>query len=798
MTTHENFLPSDSQLSSPENEEISPPLVNPIADGNNIVKQGGTLKNRLLLTILPTVLIPLAVASFIGINFTQKQAKNNVLGNTQKSILLASESTQKFLKDAFGATDLLAANPVVIQSLYSGTAQAKSQGLLEQSIEQTEKDFAQTKLLKPDSSLNNYLQAIAKNKGIAEIILTERNGFNVAYSSPTSDFVQSDEQWWQTGAKEGKKLLEPEFDESTNTAVLELVNSIKDPNSNQLLAVTKIGVSVAELNKEILSSAGVELSETEKIQIIEAKSGKALNTASVEGAEELGEIIGGQTIVDVVKVLNQALTDTKENIAQVIPTLQQQTEISQINIEKSPIDAEQFILSFEHQGRFFDVMVIPNTDLIVVTSVEQQEIAAAGRNLSLTLGLTSTILALIAIVVIISLAKKLSQPLTNLTDKAQQVAAGNLDVQADLEGTQETQTLAENFNNLVQQVKDLIQGQEIVANQQRQEKEKLEQEIYTLLEEIQEAADGDLTVRASLDSMEMSTVADLFNAIIDSLQDIAVQVKSSSKQVSNSLVENKQSIQTLAEQAIQEAQETRNTLEEIEQMSHSIEEVANKADQASILANDAYEETREGSTAMDETVNSILSLRTTVGETASKMKRLGESSQKIAQIVSLIEEIALKTNLLAINASRAGDQGQGFSVFGEQLAQLGEQSAAATQQIAQIANDIKLETQEVTEAMEMGNSQAIDTTRVVESTKQRLEQVLDTSRHINELMQSISQATISQTDTSMLVTKLMQQIALQSEERSTSSQQVSQSMEVTAQVAQELEAAVEKFRVSEE
>ena len=180
------------------------------------------------------------------------------------------------------------------------------------------------------------------------------------------------------------------------------------------------------------------------------------------------------------------------------------------------------------------------------------------------------------------------------------------------------------------------------------------------------------------------------------------------------------------------------------------------------------------------------------------MKRLGESSQKIAQIVSLIEEIALKTNLLAINASRTGDQGQGFNVFGEQLAKLGEQSAAATKQIAQIANEIKLETQEVSEAMETGNSQAVNTTHLVESTKQRLEQVLNTSRTINELMQSISQATISQTDTSGLVTKLMQQIAQQSEQRLTSSQQVSQSMETTAQVAKELELAVEKFRVSQE
>jgi twitching motility protein PilJ len=208
--------------------------------------------------------------------------------------------------------------------------------------------------------------------------------------------------------------------------------------------------------------------------------------------------------------------------------------------------------------------------------------------------------------------------------------------------------------------------------------------------------------------------------------------------------------------------------------------------------------TKEGTGAIDETVNSILSLRTTVDETAKKMKHLEKSSQKISQVVSLIEEIALKTNLLAINAGRSGEQGQGFTVFGEQLAALAQQSVTATNEIAQIVASIQLETKEVAEAMKLGTSQVVDSTHLVESTKQRLEQVLKRSQSINELMQSISQATISQTDTSLLVTKLMQQIAQYSAQRLVSSQQVAQSMQVTAEVAQKLESAVEQFKVKED
>ena len=188
-----------------------------------------------------------------------------------------------------------------------------------------------------------------------------------------------------------------------------------------------------------------------------------------------------------------------------------------------------------------------------------------------------------------------------------------------------------------------------VAEQQRREKEQLEAAIYTLIDEVSDATEGDLTVRANLDSMELSTVADLFNAIIDNLEEIAVEAKQSTTQVGSSLKQNEEAIRLLAEQAIVEAKETRDTLISVEQMSQSIQAVAENASQAEAIADDTYNTVLNSTNDMDLTVDSILALRTTVGETAKKIKRLGESSQKISQAVSFIEEIALKTNVLPIN-----------------------------------------------------------------------------------------------------------------------------------------------------
>lgn len=338
-----------------------------------------------------------------------------------------------------------------------------------------------------------------------------------------------------------------------------------------------------------------------------------------------------------------------------------------------------------------------------------------------------------------------------------------------------------------------------LAEERKQDKERLEKEIYQLIEEVQGALEGDLTVRASLTSMEMSTVADLFNAITDSLRDIALEARVSSSEVMKALADNAESVQILAHQALDESRKTRNALESIEKMSEEVSQVAETANKASFLAEDAYQETQKTTTVMDDTVEGILRVRGTVAETAKKMKLLGESSQKISQAVSIIEEIALKTTLLAINASveasRAGEQGQGFTIVAEQVGALAEQSTEATKTIAQMVAEIQQETQDVAEAMEMTAVEVVYATNQVESAKQSLNQVLELSRKIDELMRYISQSTASQKETTQQLTMLMEELANESEERLNLSQKVGESIISTANIARQLQGAVEKFKV---
>lgn len=343
---------------------------------------------------------------------------------------------------------------------------------------------------------------------------------------------------------------------------------------------------------------------------------------------------------------------------------------------------------------------------------------------------------------------------------------------------------------------------EALSEARQQQKEALQRQLVDLLGHVEGAARGDLTVRVEVTTGEIGTVADFFNAIIESLRQIVTQVKRSAIQVNAALGQNEDEIQQLANQAYQQAEETTRILDSVEQMTQSIQAVAESARQAAQVARTASMTAETGGNAMDLTVHNILGLREIIGDTAKKVKRLGESSQQISRVVSLINQIAVQTNLLAINAgleaAKAGEEGQGFAIVAEEVGELAARSAEATQEIEKVVATIQQETSQVVEAMEQSTVRVVEGTKLVEEAKRSLQEIVDVSRQIDELVQSISEATVSQVATSAAVSQVMQQVTLVSEHTSSSSRQVATAIQQTAAIAQELQASVEAFKVDAE
>ncbi len=346
---------------------------------------------------------------------------------------------------------------------------------------------------------------------------------------------------------------------------------------------------------------------------------------------------------------------------------------------------------------------------------------------------------------------------------------------------------------------DSFQQAQHLAHKERKAKEKLQAELLGFLNSVEGASSGDLTVRAQITADEIGIVADFFNAIVESLRDVVTEAKQAADQVNSSVTSSGESIGKLATETLHQSHQVKETLVSVEVMTTALHNVASKAQEAAKTTQQAELTAQAGGKAMDKTVDSIQQVRRTVAETAKKVKRLGESSQQISKVVELINQIALKTNLLAVNAgieaARAGEEGRGFAVVAEEVGALAAQSATATKEIEQIITSIQTGTTEVVEAMESSTTQVVAGTRSVEEAQSSLAQILAASQQVNEIFQMISQETVEQADTSSLVQNLMKQMAQVTDTASQDSEAVSKLLANTVQVAEQLQTTMSTFKV---
>lgn len=395
--------------------------------------------------------------------------------------------------------------------------------------------------------------------------------------------------------------------------------------------------------------------------------------------------------------------------------------------------------------------------------------------------------------------KQLKASTIDLQAKLAAVSQGDWGVKAIEFSQDEFGQLAKSFNQMTQFIEVTTKDAQRKAEEQEKAKEDLQRQVIRLLDDVEGAARGDLTVQAEVTADILGAVADSFNLTIYNLQKIVKQVKVAAREVNKGAAENEEFARGLSSDALRQAEELAATLNSVQMMTNSIQEVADSARAADNVAQQASEAALRGGESVESTVAGILQIRETVAETTRKVKRLAESSQEISKIVGLISQIASRTNLLALNASieaaRAGESGRGFAVVADEVRQLADRAAKASKEIEQIVLQIQGETSSVMTAMEEGTQQVIEGTQRAEQAKHSLENIIQVSDQIKQLVSSITKATSEQTETSRYVAQVMQSVELTAQETSQESQRVSDSLRNLVGVARDLQASVERFKV---
>ncbi|UIE37406.1 methyl-accepting chemotaxis protein [Leptodesmis sichuanensis] len=396
-------------------------------------------------------------------------------------------------------------------------------------------------------------------------------------------------------------------------------------------------------------------------------------------------------------------------------------------------------------------------------------------------------------------AKQMKRSIDDLQTQFNAVSQGNLNARATVYSEDEFGQLATGFNQMSRVILTTTSEAQRKAEEQEQAKEDLQRQVIRLLDDVEGAARGDLTVQAEVTADVLGAVADSFNLTIQNLREIVQQVKVAARQVSKGSTDNEMFARSLSSDALRQAEELAVTLNSVQVMTESIQRVAESAREAEEVARSASSTALKGGEAVERTVAGILQIRETVAETTRKVKRLAESSQEISKIVALISQIASRTNLLALNASieaaRAGEAGRGFAIVADEVRQLADRAAKASKEIEQIVLQIQSETGSVMTAMEEGTQQVIEGTRLAEQAKRALEDIIQVSNRIDVLVQSITADTVEQTETSRAVAQVMQSVELTAQETSQEAQRVSGSLQNLVGVARDLLTSVERFRV---
>ncbi len=929
--------------------------------------RGISLRNRLLYLILPTVLGTFTLSGLLEYNFlVRKQAQEEIKQKLVDKLELAKETLEVKLLEATRITQLIATNSDTLDGVIAYEQIVEESNLNQLSIPQLEKKFAATKLLKPNQKLNNSLQRIVQISGLEEIFYTDRNGFNIAYSNPTSDFVQRDENWWQKGKNETQWLSSPEFDKSANTVGFDLVQAIKDPNTGDFLGVIKALLPRSYFDIVADNLAHLDIEKSQAIQVIAPGEQIAIQTINSQGLSKDLEIIGKGEIAEIANLI----INNKNTSQQLTNILETKYKINDFNNKIYDNINYIKVSSFTYKNKYYTLIPVSNHDLAIVASIDKLELQFAGSELLpilLPLGVTVIISLTIIIIVV---ANKISRPLVNLATIAEQAAIGHLDVFAQTQGTLETQTLANSFNNLIYQVnklideqkqktqqsqklKDiivklnelqndqliikyilqelksilsvdrviyyqfdeqrqgktlaeslnqdypstlettiyredwikkyledypqnqaqvindiqeanlsqaelgnleafgikasvivsiLIQGQptallaihqcsdirfwqpqeitfveqtanqlsfalerlEFIQQQQnarleaKQAQKKLQWRALELLQEVDPISQGDLTIRVKVTEDEIGTIADSYNATVQSLHRLVNQVKLAAKEVETTADKSKNIVVKLAQESVEQATSIAETVAYIQEIDRSIQSVSQRASQAQAIAQETAQTINVSDDAMNQTVLKINHLQKTITATEEKIKHLGASSQEIAQVLNLISSFAAQTHLLALKASieaaRAGEKGKGFAVIAKEVRSLASQSATATADIENFLVKIQLETSEVVEAMHKGTQQVADGTKLVQQTRESLDSVTAASHEIRKLVTEIADSAMLQSQTSSLVSNNITNVAVTAQENSQSATQVSEEIKQLLTVAAKLQTEIDRFK----
>lgn len=331
------------------------------------------------------------------------------------------------------------------------------------------------------------------------------------------------------------------------------------------------------------------------------------------------------------------------------------------------------------------------------------------------------------------------------------------------------------------------------------ENERLNNSVIGILQAVNDLSNRDLTARAPVTEDVVGTVSAAINAMTDETANVLLGVSNIAGQVSDAAAGAKTRASLVSQTAEEERQNLNAMMETLFEATQTMNQVAALSEQSNISAAEASEVTENALGTVTDTVRDMESIRETIAETEKRIKRLGERSQEISGIVNLINTIAERTHVLALNASMqaavAGEAGRGFAVVAEEVQRLAESARNATEQIGTLVNNIQLETNETINTVNRTIEQVVVGSEQAQRAGEQMRRTQEITGQLVEQVRSIAGASEQQKAMSAQLLEAVQRLGEGTEHTAEQVQAQNQETDALIEAARLLVDSVSVFRL---
>jgi methyl-accepting chemotaxis protein len=392
-------------------------------------------------------------------------------------------------------------------------------------------------------------------------------------------------------------------------------------------------------------------------------------------------------------------------------------------------------------------------------------------------------------------ATNFASPLRRLQSTLDKIADGDLDARVSIRSGDE-------FEQIGQSIDELLADRVSALSRMEEENEELNDSIVALLETVARLAQKDLTIRARVREDITGPLADALNMMTNETGNILKEVTEISGEVAEASNIVKSKSDSVLDLARKEQQEVDEAARELTKAAEAMFQIANLAHASNKAADAAIGTTMTALTTVNDTVASINSIRDSISETEKRIKRLGERSQEISGVVSLINSIAERTHILALNASMhaasAGEAGRGFAVVADEVQRLAENAREATSQIATMVKNIQVETGNTVNTMNELISQVVGGSQLAEQAGEKMKQTHNSTAELVGMVQKIARSAVDQAKVSKLLRERTELIRRTVHKTGTQLNEQSSHTDKLVEHAMALVASVGVFQLPEE